>query len=91
MTEARHRNSNHSQMLQSCQGLCRAFADVAELADATDSKSVELIPRVGSSPTIGTSVTMGASVVTQNKNGTHTATLFEKYFFIEKKSKNSVS
>ena len=57
MTEARHRNRNHSQMLQSCQGLCRAFADVAELADATDSKSVGLITRVGSSPTIGTSVT----------------------------------
>lgn len=30
------------------------FAAVAELADATDSKSVELIPRVGSSPTGGT-------------------------------------
>lgn len=29
-------------------------AAVAELADATDSKSVELIPRVGSSPTSGT-------------------------------------
>ncbi len=31
-------------------------ADVMELADVTDSKSVELITRVGSSPTIGTSL-----------------------------------
>ena len=32
-----------------------AFAGVMELVDVTDSKSVGLIPRVGSSPTTGTS------------------------------------
>ena len=32
----------------------RSYAGVMELADVTDSKSVELITRVGSSPTAGT-------------------------------------
>jgi len=33
---------------------CVKVAEVAELADAADSKSVELITRVGSSPSFGT-------------------------------------
>ncbi len=33
----------------------REYAGVMELVDVTDSKSVGLIPRVGSSPTTGTS------------------------------------
>lgn len=33
---------------------CRWNAGVAELADATDSKSVELTPRAGSIPATGT-------------------------------------
>ena len=32
----------------------KSLAGVMELADVTDSKSVGLIPRVGSSPTTGT-------------------------------------
>ena len=38
-----------------------------ELADVTDSKSVGLIPRVGSSPTTGT--TKEPSLVYQDKRG----------------------
>ena len=36
--------------------LTREYAGVMELVDVTDSKSVGLIPRVGSSPTTGTIV-----------------------------------